>query len=531
MTIRATLSRARSLTPEQCVRLTLLNAAYGLGLSAASVGAPLDKALTDILRSPGEPLKRVCLAWLAATGTYPLNSQVEQAASLLRHDRVDLVLRALADAMIEVGAPARSRTLLPTSSVQIDVTSVSRETTVTGIPRTAINLVRGAGENSSAHVWSHGALAWVTLTADGEFEFDPATWAGEYAGRRPYAVLRRWYHGLRARSRRSTRARLAYRVIEVMARPFLAALGGGNGPRSCLLLHGGTVVLPEVCQGDVADRLLTWHRCVGGFRLNVLVHDLLPVTQPQWFSRSHVGDFVAYVPVIVGADRVVTTTVHAAEEVATLAAFHRQPAPEVVVAALPVTAGSWRAVPAEESILPRFTCVGTIEPRKNNDTALLACIALAQDQFPVRLTLAGSAHLMPDSTKDLIDQARRAGVVVDLATNLDDDHLRGLLESSVASLFLSWAEGYGLPVLESLACGTPVVCSAVEPLLGFADVGGIEYVDPTDHLAVAACMRELITDEPRRLRLVAAIEASRIPTDLGAWAARVVGFQGESAAS
>ena len=530
MITRSALSRTRRLTPEQCGRISVIDAAYGLGLSVPSPGAPLDETLTRILRSPCEALKCVCLAWLAATGTYPLRSQAEHVASLLKHDRIDLALRALADAMIEVGDPARSRTLLAASSVQIDVTSVSRETKVTGIPRTVINLVRGAGGDSGPHVWSHGALASVTLTPDGEFEFDPATWAGEYAGRRPYGVLRRWYHGLRRRSRASTFARLTYWVVEVLARPFLAALGSGSGPRSCLLLHGGTVVLPEVCQGDVADRLLTWRRCVGGFRLIVLVHDLLPVLQPQWFSRSHVGDFVAYVPVVVGADRVVTTTVRTAREVVALAALHCRPVPEVAVAALPVTAGTWTALPAEETILPRFTAVGTIEPRKNNDTALRACIALAQGQFPVRLSLVGGTHLMPDSTKDLIDLARREGVVVDLARGLDDDHLRGLLESSVASLFLSWAEGYGLPVLESLACGTPVICSAVEPLLGFADVGGIEYVDPTDHLAVAARMRELITNEPRRLRLTESIEASRIPTDLGAWAAHVVGIQNEAAA-
>jgi glycosyltransferase involved in cell wall biosynthesis len=529
MRTRNAISHARALTNEQCARITLIDTTYGLGLPSLSVGEPLDEALVRILSSPRDPLERACLAWLAATATYPLSSQVEPLATLLDHNRIDLALRTLADAMIEVGPPARSRTLLATSPVQIDVTSVSRETLVTGIPRTVINLVRGAGVDSSPHVWSHGALASVALTPDGVFEFDPGTWGGEYAGWRPYAVMRRWYHGLRAQSRKSVPAHLIYRVVQVMAQPLLAVLAGGNGPRSCLLLHGGNVVLPEVCHGDVADRLLTWRRCVGGFQFTVLVHDLLPVTQPQWFSRSHVGDFMAYTPAVVGADRVVATTEHTAQQVAPLASLLRRPVPRVVVAALPVTSGTWDAVPAEETILPRFVCVGTIEPRKNHDTALRACIALAEDRYPVLLSLVGDTHRMPGSTKELIDKARRVGVVVDIASGLEDGHLRGLLESSVASLFLSWAEGYGLPVLESLAIGTPVVCSAVEPLLSFADVGGIIFVDPDDHLALAAHMKELITNPPLREQLAASIVAASIPIDLGKWATHVVGAEQKTA--
>jgi glycosyltransferase involved in cell wall biosynthesis len=88
---------------------------------------------------------------------------------------------------------------------------------------------------------------------------------------------------------------------------------------------------------------------------------------------------------------------------------------------------------------------------------------------------------------------------------------------------MSWSEGYGLPVLESLAIGVPVIASDVVPIRDFADYGGVRLVDPHDHLALAATMQELIDDPAARQRLAGSIRAEAIPTSVTAWAAEVLG--------
>jgi glycosyltransferase involved in cell wall biosynthesis len=65
--------------------------------------------------------------------------------------------------------------------------------------------------------------------------------------------------------------------------------------------------------------------------------------------------------------------------------------------------------------------------------------------------------------------------------------------------FPSRAEGFGLPVLEAMACGAAVMTAR---LLSLPEVGGdaVEYTEP-DAAGIAACLRALIEDEPRRATL------------------------------
>ncbi|MCX6554781.1 MAG: glycosyltransferase family 1 protein, partial [Candidatus Aminicenantes bacterium] len=101
---------------------------------------------------------------------------------------------------------------------------------------------------------------------------------------------------------------------------------------------------------------------------------------------------------------------------------------------------------------------GTIEPRKNLATLLKALIELKRSNIIIPLVIAGSRGWGSSEfialVKELTGQVREVGYV-------EDADLPGLYREAQFFVFPSLAEGFGLPLLESLASGTPVLCSDI----------------------------------------------------------------------
>ena len=116
---------------------------------------------------------------------------------------------------------------------------------------------------------------------------------------------------------------------------------------------------------------------------------------------------------------------------------------------------------------PYFLHVGTIEPRKNLDwlvnafakwrTGLAAGLA---DSENVRLVLAGARGWESQAFYDRL-QAEELRSKVTLLGYVSPDQLGALYRAALCCLFPSQLEGFGMPLLESMACGTPVLCSDI----------------------------------------------------------------------
>lgn len=138
-------------------------------------------------------------------------------------------------------------------------------------------------------------------------------------------------------------------------------------------------------------------------------------------------------------------------------------------------------------------CVGTLEPRKNLQLALRAYQRLPaslRERFP--LILAG----MPGwRTEQLAEPLRRAVASgqVRLLGYQDDDCLAELFAGARLLLFPSLYEGFGLPVLEAMASGTPVILSRGSALPEVAGDAGL-YIDPLDDMDCASAIELLIED-------------------------------------
>ncbi|MCR4407506.1 MAG: glycosyltransferase family 4 protein [Anaerolineae bacterium] len=145
---------------------------------------------------------------------------------------------------------------------------------------------------------------------------------------------------------------------------------------------------------------------------------------------------------------------------------------------------------------PRFlVTVGVIEPRKNLSRLLDALDILRREEDVHLVIVGGKGWLTADFFRKLEAFPHRRAVI--LTGYVPDEDLPAVYSAATLCVQPSLYEGFGLPVLEAMACGTPVVCSRTA---SFPEVGqdAARYFDPTDAAEMAATIRAVWRDEELR---------------------------------
>ncbi len=149
--------------------------------------------------------------------------------------------------------------------------------------------------------------------------------------------------------------------------------------------------------------------------------------------------------------------------------------------------------------------IGTIHPRKNYARLVeafdrLRNRAIAGDK-DLRLVIAGKKGWL---FQPILQRIRELGLegTVSILDYVPAADMPALVSGARLVAFPSLHEGFGLPLLEAQACGTPVVTSMTSSLPEVAGDGAL-FVDPCDVDALAAAMERLLRDEPLRAKLVA----------------------------
>jgi len=153
--------------------------------------------------------------------------------------------------------------------------------------------------------------------------------------------------------------------------------------------------------------------------------------------------------------------------------------------------------------------VGSLEPRKNLGRLLDAWDTLpAGIQETHRLVAVVPASWRQETVRQRLDRLMAQGRAL-LVENASEEELADLYRGSRALVFPSLAEGFGLPVAEAMACGTPVVTSNRSSLPEVAGDAAL-LVDPEDPAAIGTAIARILGDEDLRRRLVeAGLERAR----------------------
>jgi glycosyltransferase involved in cell wall biosynthesis len=207
--------------------------------------------------------------------------------------------------------------------------------------------------------------------------------------------------------------------------------------------------------------------------LVVTVHDLAVLRHPEVFNRWTRAYSRAFVPCVVrAAQRVIAVSEFTNRELVELL---RVPAERIRVVPNGVDAAfaPEGARAGGEYVL----AVGTLEPRKN-----LPRLASAARRAGIELRVAGARGW---------GNVRVGGDGVSFLGFVGDDELAALYRGALCVAYPSLYEGFGIPVLEALACGAPVVTSAGSAMAELAD-GAAVLVDPRDEASIADGIREAI---------------------------------------
>jgi glycosyltransferase involved in cell wall biosynthesis len=140
----------------------------------------------------------------------------------------------------------------------------------------------------------------------------------------------------------------------------------------------------------------------------------------------------------------------------------------------------------EQDGVPYLLFVGNVKPNKNLDLLLRAFAAL-QDRIPFRLLLAGRMRGFGTDDEVVLRKATAMGDRVRFVGEIDDATLQSLYAGATALVLPSLYEGFGLPLLEAMQLGCPVLASTAGAL---PEVGGDAalYFDPRSESQLAQCL-------------------------------------------
>ncbi|HEX8162694.1 MAG TPA: glycosyltransferase family 1 protein [Pyrinomonadaceae bacterium] len=242
----------------------------------------------------------------------------------------------------------------------------------------------------------------------------------------------------------------------------------------------------------------------------VTVHDLSPLLHPATHREELVRRARARLPTMT---RVATRVIADSESVRREVCEHLGVAPEKVTAVPLAPRRAFRPVERGEAdeTLRRLGVgrdfilfVGTVEPRKNLLTLVRAYVELARETaLRPQLVIAGQKGWLNDELFQLIER-EGVGPRLVLTGYVTDEDLRALYSACAVSVYPSLYEGFGLPPLEAMSCGAPVVASRIPPLEETLGGGAALLVAPTDAEGLARALAGLLSDASARSRLAEA---------------------------
>ena len=238
----------------------------------------------------------------------------------------------------------------------------------------------------------------------------------------------------------------------------------------------------------------------------VTIHDLIAWRYPhQFHAIDRIIYHLKFRHACYHADKVVCVSRQTERDAVDL--LHADPAKTLVIYQScdpifqqPVDTDHCRQVRQRYRLPERYIlCVGTIEERKNQITAVRSLALLPPD---IHLVIVGRRTPYFDQVKQAVEQLQLVERVHFLH-NADFADFPALYAAAEASVYPSIFEGFGIPVLESLCCGTPVVAARSSSL---PEVGGNAalYAEPDNAEDFADQLRRILDEAPLRQKLIAA---------------------------
>lgn len=233
----------------------------------------------------------------------------------------------------------------------------------------------------------------------------------------------------------------------------------------------------------------------GRIKTVVTIHDLIFLRYPEYYPRIDRFFYERKIKrACTEADAIVAISEQTAEDLVKLLKVNASKIQVIYQDCDPVFKSGLCSGKELSSVTPYIFVAGSFEKRKNHLKILEAFAQLPEDR--PRLLFAGkkTAYL-----QEMLHLAKKLGIAkeVDIQGFVAKEDLPALYQNALFTIYLSEFEGFGLPVLESMACGTPVLAANSSSL---PEVGGQAalYAQPNDVDGIVMQMRRLLYDDELR---------------------------------
>ena len=238
------------------------------------------------------------------------------------------------------------------------------------------------------------------------------------------------------------------------------------------------------------------------FKSVITVHDLAFLHYPHFLTAESAAYYGQIDKAVVRADHIIVPSEHTRQDLIGQMGVNADKVSVIYEAANPLFAPlpveAMRREMAAKYGLPDtyILTVGTIEPRKNV-IGLLQGFACLRQKFglamPAGLAIAGSRGWLYEETLEAVHNLKLDDSVFFLGRVPDGD-LQKLYVGARCHIHVAYYEGFGLPPLEAMACGTPTIVSNVSSLPEVVGDAAL-LVNPRDEEEIAVAMHRLLTDD------------------------------------
>jgi glycosyltransferase involved in cell wall biosynthesis len=261
---------------------------------------------------------------------------------------------------------------------------------------------------------------------------------------------------------------------------------------------------------DTTNRMIDCARS-HGMKVASIFHDAIALQRPDLVERQP-DTHVAYMLALGRADVVLPVSHHSGAALAGLFAKLGLPPPPIRPCVLPAEVrGEPRVLALETSSSGpvKILCVSTLEPRKNHKLLIEVFNELQKSAPDMELHLAGARYAGAPEIAKFVAQATAQNPLIHWHENVSHDELRALYRGCDFTVYPSFLEGFGLPIMESLWYARPCICGNAGVLAENAQGGGCVAVDVQNRHELREAVAQLAADSSLRSRL--AQEAARRP--------------------
>jgi glycosyltransferase involved in cell wall biosynthesis len=295
-----------------------------------------------------------------------------------------------------------------------------------------------------------------------------------------------------------------------------------HAPNTSIIPWGGVYLLPELAVERPRLERIQALAEFSGNASGVIGYDCVPITSAETAGPGMPAAFSENLAAVARMDKVATISGASATEYIGWRAMIESAGlvgPDVRAIDLPMEPipdadpNTDARAELQLSAAPIVVCVGSHEPRKNHLAVLHAAELLWRSGLEFQLVFCGGNAWHSERFTERLNELRKLGRPVSTHSRVSDTVLNSLVRIARFSVFPSLNEGYGLPVAESLAVGTPVVTSRFGSMAEIAAQGGTLLVDPRSDDDIMDAMRRMLVDDD----LVERLGAEALARPHGSW--------------